>query len=34
VAAPPEPQQGQRAVEGTAGGERPPRPLYPESNRS
>jgi uncharacterized protein YacL len=26
-------QSGTRAVEGTAGGERPPRPLYPESNR-
>ena len=25
---------GQRAVEGAAGGERPPRPLYPESGRS
>jgi len=29
-----EPQPGPRAVEGTAGGERPPRPLYPESGRS
>jgi len=25
---------GPRAVEGAAGGERPPRPLYPESGRS
>jgi len=31
--APSEAQPGPRAVEGTAGGERPPRPLYPESNR-
>ena len=31
--APPEAQPGPRAVENTAGGERPPRPLYPESNR-
>ena len=29
-----EPQPGPRAVESTPGGERPPRPLYPESNRS
>jgi len=29
-----EAQPGPRAVEGTAGGERPPRPMYPESNRS
>jgi uncharacterized protein YacL len=29
-----EAQPGPRAVEGTGGGERPPRPLYPESNRS
>jgi uncharacterized protein YacL len=31
---PVEAQPGPRAVEGTAGGERPPRPLYPEPNRS
>jgi uncharacterized protein YacL len=31
--APSEAQPGLRAVENTAGGERPPRPLYPESNR-
>src|SRR6202045_1569305 len=29
-----EPQPGPRAVESTPGGERPPRPLYPEPNRS
>jgi uncharacterized protein YacL len=29
-----EPQTGQRSAEAAAGGERPPRPLYPESNRS
>jgi uncharacterized protein YacL len=29
-----EPPPGPRAVEGTAGGERPPRPLYPESGRT
>ena len=29
-----EPQTGQRSAEAGAGGERPPRPLYPESNRS
>jgi hypothetical protein len=32
--APAEPPPGPRAVENTPGGERPPRPLYPESNRS
>jgi uncharacterized protein YacL len=32
--APAEPQPGPRAVESTPGGERPPRPLYPEPNRS
>ncbi|MGA8222637.1 MAG: PIN domain-containing protein [Candidatus Acidiferrales bacterium] len=31
--APSEAQPGPRAVENTPGGERPPRPLYPESNR-
>ncbi len=34
VAHHPEPHAGQRNPEGGAGGERPPRPLYPESNRS
>ncbi|HWZ54035.1 MAG TPA: PIN domain-containing protein [Candidatus Acidoferrales bacterium] len=29
-----EPQPGPRAVEGSGGGERPPRPLFPEPNRS
>jgi uncharacterized protein YacL len=29
-----EPQTTQRSAEASAGGERPPRPLYPESNRS
>jgi hypothetical protein len=29
-----ESQPGPRAVESSGGGERPPRPLYPESNRS
>jgi hypothetical protein len=29
-----ESQPGPRAVENSGGGERPPRPLYPESNRS
>jgi uncharacterized protein YacL len=29
-----EPQPGPRAMESTPGGERPPRPLYPEPNRS
>lgn len=29
-----EPQPGPRAVDSTPGGERPPRPLYPETNRS
>jgi hypothetical protein len=29
-----EPPAGPRGPEGAAGGERPPRPLYPESNRS
>ncbi|MGH9712701.1 MAG: PIN/TRAM domain-containing protein [Candidatus Acidiferrales bacterium] len=33
-AAPVEGPPGPRAVEGTAGGERPPRPLYPDPNRS
>jgi len=33
LAAPPE-SQAPRPAEGAAGGERPPRPLYPESNRS
>ncbi|MGB0035595.1 MAG: PIN domain-containing protein [Candidatus Acidiferrales bacterium] len=32
--APADPQVTQRAVEGAAGGERPPRPLYPEPGRS
>jgi uncharacterized protein YacL len=31
---PAEAPAGPRAIEGTAGGERPPRPLYPEPNRS
>jgi uncharacterized protein YacL len=30
----PEPHPAQRSPEGPAGGERPPRPLYPEPNRS
>jgi hypothetical protein len=30
----PEAVHGPRAAEGGAGGERPPRPLYPESGRS
>jgi len=34
ASAPGEAQPGPRAVESTGGGERPPRPLYPESNRS
>lgn len=34
MAAPAEPQPGPRAVENNPGGERPPRPLYPEPNRS
>jgi len=29
-----ESQPGPRAVENAGGGDRPPRPLYPESNRS
>jgi hypothetical protein len=29
-----EPQTAPRVAEGGAGGERPPRPLYPEQNRS
>jgi hypothetical protein len=29
-----EPPTGSRAIEGAAGGERPPRPLYPEPGRS